>query len=457
MTYLGKLLRKFAISFFVVTFSLIFINAFLYGFYVYFLTPAYSQNAIKTTLETVSSALNQKDSKEFTLTQEGQKLLETENIWAMLLDNQDGSVLWQSRLPKDFPRKYSSTDIAKFSRGYLFDYPVFVWEHSGGLLVLGYPKSSYTKQLSNFQPLETIRNAPFFLLSLFLIDVILLFFLYYQTELRTLKLLNPFIEGISQLAKGHSVNLQAGEPLSELAQEINQVSKQLQKKDTARANWISGISHDIRTPLSIILGYSSKLSDLSSLPENIKSQTRQISRQAMKIKNLVADLNLASKLEYNMQPLNPEMINLSALLRQITVDFLNSQPGDTYDIDCHLEQIPNAFTFTADASLLYRALENLINNSILHNPNGCHILLSAILDKNILEISVADNGVEASPEKLNQLQNQPHYMMCDSGTGEQRHGLGLVIVKQIVAVHKGELIFEQNPSGGFIARLRFPL
>ncbi|RRD96181.1 sensor histidine kinase [Clostridiales bacterium COT073_COT-073] len=457
MTYLGKLLRKFTISFLAATFSLFLINGLVYGLYINFLTSSHNQNKVQTVLETVSETLSQSAPKTFRLSTDSQKLLEANNIWAMLLDNQNGSVLWQSQLPDHFPLRYSSTDIAKFSRGYLLDYPVFVWEHANGLLVLGYPKSSYTKQLSNYQTIASIKAAPFFLVLILLIDFLLLFLLYYRAELRTIRLLQPFIESISQLAQGNAINLQATTPLTGLAEEINQVSRQLQKKDSARANWISGISHDIRTPLSIILGYSDKLSRHSDLPVNVQRKAAQIAYQALKIKNLVTDLNLASKLEYNMQPLNKESIAIAPFLRQITVDFLNFDLDDKYDIDCHIESIPAHSSLLADSSLIYRAMENLINNSILHNPKGCQILLSATLQKDNFEICVADNGVGISADILHKLENQPHSIMSDAGASQQRHGLGLLIVKQIMAAHQGSLLLRQNPNGGLIACLRFPI
>lgn len=456
MRHLGKILRKFTISLIITTFCLILINGVLYGAYIY-LSEEIQPNAMQNVLQTIANDLKQDTDNHFSLKPDSQTFLSEQDIWAMLLDNEDGTVLWESRLPEGFSHRYSTTDIAKFSRGYLMDYPVFVWEHSDGLLVLGYPKNSYTKQLSNYRTMKSFLSMPFFLLFLLVTDVLLLFLLYYRTELRTIKILEPFIDGISQLAKGNTVNLKAEEPLRELSEEINQVSRQLQKKDTARANWITGISHDIRTPLSVILGYADKLALAPSLPAENKAQAQQISRQAIKIQNLVIDLNLASKLEYNMQPLKATPINVAAFLRQIAVDFLNSELEEHYELDCQLEKLPPDLTITVDSSLLYRALENLIHNSFLHNPKGCRVLIDAMINESILEITIADNGVGLSSEKLKELQMQSHYMMSDSGTGNLHHGLGLVIVKQVMLAHSGNVSFSGNAEGGFTARLTLPI
>src|SRR5690606_12707418 len=67
--------------------------------------------------------------------------LEKNDAWAMLIDR-DGRVVWDQSLPEDLPRSYSMTDVARFSRYYLMDYPVFSWGSGEGLVVVGYPKDS---------------------------------------------------------------------------------------------------------------------------------------------------------------------------------------------------------------------------------------------------------------------------------------------------------------------------
>ena len=80
----------------------------------------------------------------------------------------------------------------------------------------------------------------------------------------------------------------------------------LEKRDTARTEWISGVSHDIRTPLSMVMGYADNLENDAALPEEARKQAGIIKEQSLKIKTLIEDLNLTSKLEYQMQPLRME-------------------------------------------------------------------------------------------------------------------------------------------------------
>lgn len=88
-------------------------------------------------------------------------MMEKQYVWAMLI-GRDGQVIWNKNLPGDIPRHYTLTDVASFSRWYLNDYPVSVWEHPDGLLVLGDPKSSIWKY--NITSTEdTISHIPGYL------------------------------------------------------------------------------------------------------------------------------------------------------------------------------------------------------------------------------------------------------------------------------------------------------
>lgn len=105
-----------------------------------------------------------------------------------------------------------------------------------------------------------------------------------------------------------------------------------------------------------------------------------------------------------------------------------------------------------DARLILRAISNLVQNSIKHNPDGCKIYLALECTKkyakNCLTFSVTDDGVGISPEKRCELEKKPHYMESTDERLDLRHGLGLLIVQQIVSAHKGTMqIVDAVPHG----------
>ncbi|MGV2787557.1 sensor histidine kinase, partial [Clostridium perfringens] len=159
---------------------------------------------------------------------------------------------------------------------------------------------------------------------------------------RVVRGIRPLIHGIHALSKEEPVQVETKGIFNDLSQSINSTSVMLQEKndalkarDVARSNWIAGISHDIRTPLSMILGYASELEEQPELSTEHKQQAAIIRRQGERLRSLVSDLNLVSMLEYEMQPLQLKSIRLSALARQVVSDFLNNGLDERYVISLH--------------------------------------------------------------------------------------------------------------------------
>ena len=158
--------------------------------------------------------------------------------------------------------------------------------------------------------------------------------------MKFLKPVKPITKGIQDLSIGEPVHIPEKGLLSDISANINRTSnilqeqqQQLKKKETARANWIAGVSHDIRTPLSMVMGYAGQLKDDANLTDEERQKAEVIVKQSKRMQNLINDLNLASKLEYNMQPINPAKQNLIAIVRQVVVDFINMYIEDKYPIE----------------------------------------------------------------------------------------------------------------------------
>lgn len=276
--------------------------------------------------------------------------------------------------------------------------------------------------------------------------------------LRLFHSLKPLAKGIEDMAEKRPVELSTRGLLGNLAAGINKTSVQLtkqeaalSKRDNARTTWIAGVSHDIRTPLSIVMGYASQLEDDPELTQTKREQAGIIRRQSERIKTLVRDLNLASKLEYDMQPIRRNAIALATLLRQIAVDFLNSGLSDSYSIDVIIWENAQNSMVSGDEELLRRAVSNLIANSIRHNPKGCAIKVTLEKTLSNCSLTVLDNGVGFTQEMLDDL-NHPK-----SSAQLENHGLGLTIVRQIIKAHGGTTEFRNLPEGGCTVVLCLPV
>lgn len=391
--------------------------------------------------------------------------LKKTDTWAIFIDNTTMNVVWHTDdLPETIPMSYSISDIAGLTRGYIDGYPTFTGEAENGLVVLGYPKDSFWKHMWPSWDYHLIANLPKTLLTVLAINVTLIFMIYAATNSRLLKSVKPIVSGIQSLPAEEDVHIKEKGLLSELAANINKTSdilqsqrRQLRKKETARANWIAGVSHDIRTPLSMVMGYAGQLESDDRLLEDDRKKASVIVSKSRQMKNLINDLNLASKLEYNMQPINPARQNLVAVVRQVVVDFINTDIDDKHPIEWETDEDLKVCFADIDEDLMKRAVSNLIQNCINHNEQGCHIFVRVMTGEDTCMVVVADDGRGTTDEQIEKLNHSPHYMICDENTTRQRHGLGLLIVKQIVTAHGGVTEIGHSSYGGFSVTLILPM
>lgn len=461
MKSVPKLIRRFVGIMLLSSVLLIILNLALLVIYTLNQSP---NGSPWTTAQEVADNLSQ-DSNGYVLTEETAIELQNTNVWAIFIDNTTMKVVWKTdNLPDTVPMSYTVSDIANLTRGYIDGSPTFTGEAENGLVVLGYPKDSFWKHMWPSWDYNLIANLPKTILSVLAINIALIFIIYMIANSKLLKSVKPIVSGIQALSTNEEAHLREKGLLSELAVNINKTSdilqtqsRQLRKKETARANWIAGVSHDIRTPLSMIMGYAGQLESDMQLSEDNRKKATVIVRQSERMRNLINDLNLASKLEYNMQPINPIKQNLIAVIRQVVVDFINMNIDEKYTIGWETDETLTSCPVCIDKDLIKRAVSNLIQNSINHNEQGCRIFVRVISKDNVCTVVVADDGIGATDEQIEKLNNTPHYMVCDEKTTEQRHGLGLLIVKQIIFAHNGKMLIRHSEYGGFEVDLSLPM
>lgn len=150
------------------------------------------------------------------------------------------------------------------------------------------------------------------------------------------------------------------------------------------------------------MGYAGQLENSKNLSEIERKKAAVSVKQSNRMRDLINDLNLASRLEYDMQPLTMKQENAIFVVRQVIVDFMNMNVDDRFPIERKTVDTLSACYVNVDKDLLKRAISNLIQNSINHNENGCVIYVSVDDDNDICKICIEDNGVGASDEQTEQ-------------------------------------------------------
>lgn len=345
--------------------------------------------------------------EELTLTEDGyvlgeamSKRLAEEDQWAMLLD-ENGREVWSERKPEEVGDSYTQADIARMSRWYLKGYPVHLRVWDDQIMVVGMRHDAmwkYNVEL-NMSWLDFLKQVMGYYLTINLVWIVALTAVFTRRSTK--------------------------------------------KKEQARIEWIAGISHDIRTPLSLALGYADTLEHSEELGEEARQQAAVIRNQSLVMKELIADLNLTSQLEYSMQPLRKEEVRPAEVLRSIAAAFLNDTSTGELEIALEIAQDAEQLTVRADRQLLLRAFRNLIGNSMKHSgqTDTVSIQISLWREKQRCFIRFEDKGVGYSEEVLRRLQSRGRKMV-----GHDIRGLG--IVKKIVLAHGGKISFGNNREGG---------
>ena len=294
------------------------------------------------------------------------------------------------------------------------------------------------------QFLRTVRVLPAAALGMLLLGLVLCFWLSW----RGAKRLETVANGLEALAQGQTVQLPTDGFAGELAEKLNQTGAQLQAKnemlsrrDNARTQWIAGVSHDVRTPLALILGWAEQLEQDALLPDSSRQKAAGIRTQCEKLRTLIDDLNLTSKLEYGAQPLRRKDLRAGPLFRQLVAQFCESPLAERCEITLEQEEPAEQTVLSVDEALLARLLENLMNNSVRHNPKPVNITVHTRQVGERFCLTVADDGIGYPAAVLAALnaaepaENAPHI-------------LGLYVVQQIAAAHGGTAVFGQNTPCG---------
>lgn len=348
-----------------------------------------------------------KEKGEYRLAEEESEKLSGAQQFAMLLDN-GGNILWSEFLPKELQKNYTLQDVAKFTRYYLEDYPVRTYVVPEGLLIIGQKKEQIWKYTLEYKE-GVIRN---------LIEFLPLFLLFNALILVSVPI---WIQ-----------------------------KKRAKQKEEERTEWIAGVSHDIRTPLAIALGNAEMIAATTE-SEEIKDRALRIEKQGLRLRRLVENLNLFSKLSFGYGKLEKEKIQVSRFLRKTITEMRNQIEDERVQFNLDIEEDLQSLELCFNENLMERALMNLLYNAVQHNPEGCEITVKLYQDEKAhVFLQVEDNGCGLEKAALERL-NRKNYEW-EPSTGQ--HGLGLKIVKQVISRHRWKVQFGEGSQGGFLCRIQ---
>ena len=240
---------------------------------------------------------------------------------------------------------------------------------------------------------------------------------------------------------GHQVPVRTADEIGELARSFNTMSADLAQASRLRQQMTADIAHDLRTPLSVILGYSEALQDgkLPGTPETFGA----MHRQAQHLNRLIDDLRTLSLADAGQLSLQRRPVQARALLEHTAL--ANLPAAESRGI--RLEVAGEEATVSVDPDRLVQVLGNLVSNALRHTPDGGRIVLSSGRARSGIFLSVADSGPGIPPDDLPHIFDR-FYRGDKARPDDGASGLGLAIARSLVEVHGGQLTAANDPQGG---------
>jgi signal transduction histidine kinase len=276
-----------------------------------------------------------------------------------------------------------------------------------------------------------------------------------RTLTRPIRELTRATHAVSEGDLSQQVPVRSNDELGELAQAFNKMSSELSRSVNARKQMTADIAHELRTPLSLILGHAEAVHDgvLPPTPENFEI----IREEATRLEHLVNDLRILSLADAGELSITPQMIDPQRLLQEVAAIYQYQTQSKNILLD--LEIASPLSNIEVDPGRMTQVLTNILDNALRHTPEGGRIILSAKDVDDQVELAIQDTGPGLKPEDLDRIFDR--FYRTDSsrqrdGDFPGGSGLGLAIARSIVQAHGGQLSAESGPGNGLKVMIRLP-
>ena len=231
----------------------------------------------------------------------------------------------------------------------------------------------------------------------------------------------------------------------EVAEAFNAMARRVQASQQSQRDFVANVSHDLKTPLTAIQGFSQAILDgTASTTDEQQQAARIIHTEAGRMFRMVLDLLELARLDSGIAELHLENLNLRPLLEQVVEQFSPQITRSNVQVICNLPLLPD---IPGDRDRLARLFANLLDNALKHTPSGETIHIQAHTNPDSIEVLFIDRG-PGLPEDNSERVFERFFQTDKSRSGSQRGvGLGLSIAREIVFAHGGTIRAYNNAPG----------
>ena len=252
-----------------------------------------------------------------------------------------------------------------------------------------------------------------------------------------------------ELAKGnYDVTFEGGsyKEVEDLADTLNQTAKDLKATDALQKDLIANVSHDLRTPLTMIKSYAEMIRDISGdNPAKREEHLDVIIKETDRLDELVGDILTLSKMQAGVMEMDMEDFDLQEAAESVFSTYMvMEQEGFTF----HINKVPGSTTVHADRRRVQQVIANLLSNAIRYSRDRKEVSLDFSRDGGGITCSVSDKGIGIAEEDLEKIWNRYQKASRQGKRSSQGTGLGLSIASEILEKHGAKYGVESRPGEG---------
>lgn len=234
----------------------------------------------------------------------------------------------------------------------------------------------------------------------------------------------------------------SSQEIRELYSGFNLMAHELDSTEILKSDFVSSVSHEIKTPISAIEGYATLLSDCENLTDEQKKYVDKISFNTARLSSLVGNILLLSKLENQSINTQQEKFRIDEQIRQSIVLLEPAWEKKNIEFDVEMDRIE----YIGNENMLRHVWNNLIGNAIKFSPDNGLIKIRLTNSNEKIVFTVDDNGPGISAEASKHIFDK--FYQADTSHKEEGNGLGLSLVKRILTIINGDITAENLPEGG---------
>jgi signal transduction histidine kinase len=240
---------------------------------------------------------------------------------------------------------------------------------------------------------------------------------------------------------------------AELVEQQRRAVEQLEKLNSAKSNFVSIVSHEFRTPLTGIQGFSELMRDEDLSVMEMKEYAGDINKDAQRLNRMITEMLDLDRMESGQMTLNRERTDINAVIAE-AADRLSANAGRH---PIHLNCDRDLPLIEIDADKIKQVLLNLLSNAVKYSPEGGPITITTRVEGGMVHVFVRDEGMGIPAESLEKVFER--YSRIESGATRyiQGTGLGLPISRQIIEMHGGRAWVESTLGEGSVFQFTLPL